>query len=113
MSVTFLPFVRVVVAPPVDREPPAIPILAVVFVSETRRKTGSDEGKVLPTSTDSLAPLTEIRAVVGASAGGAGVAGMVDFFGWVALCVLAAGGAPATHPEVPDEDGSQAVASTC
>src|SRR5438552_12953777 len=116
MSTTFLPFVRVAVASPVDREPPAIPIFAVFFVAETRRKTGSDAGKVLPMSTSSLLPLIEIRAPVGAKAGGGGGAGVVVFFaGWAFFGAVAGVAVAATHAGASDEGGleSQVLASTC
>src|SRR5205814_7798551 len=69
MSVSFLPFVRVTVAFPLESEPPAIPTFALVLVRETSRKTGSPDGKAPPTATSSEAPLTEILAWVAFAAG--------------------------------------------
>src|SRR5438552_18976481 len=116
MSTTFLPFVRVAVASPVDREPPAIPIFAVFFVAETRRKTGSDGGKVLPMSTSSLLPLIELRAPVGAKAGGGrGAGGVVFFARWAFFGPVAGVAVGGTHARAPHEGGleSQLLASTC
>ena len=72
-----------------------------LLVAETRRKTGSDAGKVLPTSTSSLVPLIEMRAPVGAKAGGGGSGGigqmMFVFYAYsielnrIVVCMIAVG----------------------
>src|SRR5947209_790315 len=81
------------VALPLFREPPAMPIFAVVFVSETRTKMGSDFGNDCETATVSVEPLTEILAVVGATAGcfvfGVGLAGGGGGGGGVAFFAVA------------------------
>ena len=70
ISVSFLPFSRVTVGAPVEREPPAIPILAVVGESETSVKYGCAFGNVAPTLTSSETPFTEIVAVVAVEVAG-------------------------------------------
>ena len=76
ISVSGLPFVSVSVALPFSSEPPAIAILAEVFVSETSVNVGFDDGKSAPTWTFSEMPSTEIFAVVGLATATGGLAGL-------------------------------------
>ena len=60
------------VAAPLAYEPPTTETFAVVAVSESSWKTGLAAGKLEPLATDSDVPFTEITALVGGGAGGAG-----------------------------------------
>ncbi len=76
-SVTGLFTLNVSVCWPLEYEPPAIPTFACVDVTDTSRKIGFVDGKLLPAVTDSCVPLTEMTAcVAGAEGGGGGVFGV-------------------------------------
>ena len=55
-------FFSVTVCLPPSMEPPAIAILAAVFVRETRRNVGFEAGNLAPTATLSVTPLIEMSA---------------------------------------------------
>jgi hypothetical protein len=65
ISVTDLPFASVTVAAPLSYEPPAIPILAAVRVTETSVNTGEPAGNDFETETVLATPFTEMSAFVG------------------------------------------------
>jgi hypothetical protein len=71
-SVTGLLTFSVSVPAPLAYDPPTTEIFAVVAVRESSWKTGLAAGKLEPLTTDSDEPFTEITALVGGGAGGAG-----------------------------------------
>ena len=69
ISVTVLPSLSVIVAPPLEYEPPTMPILAVVFVTETSVNVGLAFGNEALTATFSVVPSTAICAASAARPG--------------------------------------------
>jgi hypothetical protein len=71
-SVTGVFTLSVIVAAPLEYEPPATATFAVEPVSATSWNAGLVAGKFEPVATDSLVPFTEMTAELGGGVGGAG-----------------------------------------